>query len=231
MNMSLICNSSCLNLAGLQNCYRTGWDLKKELWGGCAICTFTPGWLRSTGISARPCRHINQAPWSAQRALLAIEKAKIEYLCCSGACQHNMVNVNQLHMDLSTDKWHQSPLKCLNCIWERGSRGLRAERSWSVPGWQRHLLKGQKKVPTDLPVTRGKLNNSQQWCENADMLIEYFWVLTGIAQRINQYFMMMEFFFFVQESWEVIKCYLSKINMLKIKCFRHFVLKTWKRVT
>lgn len=103
MNMSLICNSSCSNLAGLQSCqiwltsqngavkgmrrlYLCSW-MTEIYWNKCqALQTYKP------------------APLSAQRALLAIEKAKIEYLCCSSACQHKTVKVHQLHVDLSKDK-------------------------------------------------------------------------------------------------------------------------------
>ena len=45
---------------------------------------------------------------------------------------------------------------------------------------------------------------------------------------INHYLIMMDFFSHMEERWEVIKWYLSKINMLKIKLSRQFVLKTWK---
>lgn len=53
-------------------------------------------------------------------------------------------------------------------------------------------------------------------------------VLTGTGWMINQYLIMMEFFSLMKARREVIKWHLSKINKLKIKHSRQFVLETGK---
>lgn len=128
---SWTCNMGYLHVTHVQtwqSCSRAGWHLKKELWRRCAVCTLAPGSLRSPGVSARPCRH-KPSPWSAQRAVLGNWESQnwVSVLCLPA--QHGE---GPWHTDLSKDKWHQSPLKCPNCIWDRGLRAT--ERSWNVSG-------------------------------------------------------------------------------------------------